>query len=80
MQLEFIYDNSCKLEMLEATGRIAFACERVDKIYKRIKETKDHLETDILVLPTEGKADVVVLILKDRDGYEICFVEDVAFY
>lgn len=38
------------------------------------------METDILVLPTEGKADVVVVILKDRDGYEICFVEDIAFY
>jgi hypothetical protein len=27
-----------------------------------------------------GNADVVVTILNDRDGYEICFVEDAAFY
>lgn len=33
-----------------------------------------------LTLPTPGKADVVVTILLDRDGYEICFVEDEAFY
>jgi hypothetical protein len=31
-------------------------------------------------LPTPGKADVVVTILRDRDSYEICFVEDKAFY
>ena len=31
-------------------------------------------------MPTPGKADVVVTILVDRDGYEICFVEDAAFY
>jgi len=52
----------------------------VPPIYARIKESKDHLETEILTLPTPGKADVVVVILKDRDGYEICFVEDLAFY
>jgi len=36
--------------------------------------------TPPLTLPTPGKADVVVTILADRDGYEICFVEDEAFY
>jgi len=32
------------------------------------------------VLKTEGKADVEVTILKDNDGYEICFVGDYGFY
>lgn len=36
--------------------------------------------TPPLTLPTPGKADVVVTILQDRDDYEICFVEDLAFY
>ena len=31
-------------------------------------------------MSTPGKADVVVTILRDRDEYEICFVEDKAFY
>ena len=61
-------------------GRVAFACDNVEPIYERIKKKKEHLETEILVLPTEGKADVRVVILKDRDDYEICFVEDIAFY
>jgi hypothetical protein len=61
-------------------GRVAFACEKVVPIYERIKEKGEHLETEVLVLPTEGKADVRVVILKDRDGYEICFVEDIGFY
>jgi thiol-disulfide isomerase/thioredoxin len=33
-----------------------------------------------LTLPTPGKADVVVTILTDPDGYEICFVEEEGFY
>ncbi len=33
-----------------------------------------------MVLKTEGKADVIVIILKDRDGYEICFVEENGFH
>ena len=32
------------------------------------------------MLPTEGKADVEVVILQDRDGYEICFVGDKGFF
>eukprot|EP00611_Tribonema_gayanum_P015887 TRINITY_DN277_c4_g4_i2.p1 TRINITY_DN277_c4_g4~~TRINITY_DN277_c4_g4_i2.p1 ORF type:complete len:453 (-),score=134.16 TRINITY_DN277_c4_g4_i2:53-1354(-) len=36
--------------------------------------------TQPLTLPTPGKADVVVTILADPDDYEICFVEDAAFY
>ena len=33
-----------------------------------------------ITLPTPGKADVVVTILSDPDGYEICFVGDIGFY
>ena len=38
------------------------------------------VQTPPLTLPTPGKADVVVTILQDPDGYEICFVEDLGFY
>jgi hypothetical protein len=33
-----------------------------------------------LTLPTPGKATVTATILRDRDEYEICFVENKAFY
>ena len=33
-----------------------------------------------ITLPTPGKADVIVTILSDPDGYEICFVGDIGFY
>lgn len=78
--LEFLEKDGSEVEHKEAMGRVAFACDDVTPIYNLIKQRKEHLETDILVLPTEGKADVRVVILKDRDDYEICYVEDVAFY
>jgi thiol-disulfide isomerase/thioredoxin len=64
-------------------GRAAFACPTpaVKAIHSMV-ETKDigSILTPPLTLPTPGKADVVVTILSDPDGYEICFVEDAAFY
>jgi len=63
-----------------SSGRIAFACKSVPPIHQRVQEANETVLTPPLTLPTPGKADVVVTILADRDGYEICFVEDVAFY
>eukprot|EP01035_Chromulina_nebulosa_P021247 gene21247-27530_t len=65
-----------------SSGRIAFGCKVVPPIYELVKASSksDKILTPPLTLPTPGKADVVVTILADRDGYEICFVEDIAFY
>ena len=35
--------------------------------------------TPYLTLPTPGKADVVVVIVADPDGHEVCFVGDEGF-
>ena len=61
-------------------GRIAFACPSVYPIFDSVIKHGDIVQVNPLTLPTPGKADVVVTILIDRDAYEICFVEDIAFY
>jgi catechol 2,3-dioxygenase-like lactoylglutathione lyase family enzyme len=65
-----------------SSGRIAFACptSSVPFIFDLVTTAGERVQTPPLTLPTPGKADVVVTILLDRDGYEICFVEDAAFY
>ncbi|CAM9958894.1 unnamed protein product [Laminaria digitata] len=64
-----------------ASGRIAFACDLVPPIHTEAAAADSGaIITPPLTLPTPGKADVVVTILGDPDGYEICFVEAVAFY
>ena len=63
-----------------SAGRIAFACKAVPPIFAAVSAAGGFVQVPPLTLPTPGKADVVVTILQDRDGYEICFVEDIAFY
>lgn len=64
-----------------ASGRVAFACNLVPPIHSEAAAAgSGSVITPPLTLPTPGKADVVVTILGDPDGYEICFVEAVAFY
>lgn len=64
-----------------ASGRIAFACDLVPPIHAAAAAASiGSIITPPLTLPTPGKADVVVTILGDPDGYEICYVEAVAFY
>lgn len=63
-----------------SSGRIAFACKAVPPIFEAVTAASETVQTPPLTLPTPGKADVVVTILVDRDGYEICFVEDIGFY
>lgn len=73
-------NDGAKVDHALASGRIAFACKSVEPIFQHIQTTGDAVQVPPLTLPTPGKADVVVTILRDRDGYEICFVEDDAFY
>eukprot|EP00595_Chromulina_sp_UTEXLB2642_P000734 CAMPEP_0196764598 /NCGR_PEP_ID=MMETSP1095-20130614/6484_1 /TAXON_ID=96789 ORGANISM="Chromulina nebulosa, Strain UTEXLB2642" /NCGR_SAMPLE_ID=MMETSP1095 /ASSEMBLY_ACC=CAM_ASM_000446 /LENGTH=349 /DNA_ID=CAMNT_0042120597 /DNA_START=181 /DNA_END=1230 /DNA_ORIENTATION=+ len=81
LQLIDLQDNQLVNHAL-SSGRIAFGCKLVPPIYELVKASSkaDKILTPPLTLPTPGKADVVVTILADRDGYEICFVEDIAFY
>lgn len=74
-------NDGLSVDHAKSSGRIAFACKKVPPIFELVKSNgKDIVQTPPLTLPTPGKADVVVTILVDRDGYEICFVEDEAFY
>mmetsp|Transcript_20094 Transcript_20094/g.68117 ORF Transcript_20094/g.68117 Transcript_20094/m.68117 type:complete len:410 (+) Transcript_20094:19-1248(+) len=79
LQLIQVSDGQA-VEHSESGGRIAFACESVPPIHEAVSAAGHTVLTPPLTLPTPGKADVVVTILADPDGYEICFVEDVAFY
>lgn len=80
--LEFVnVGDGLAVEHGKAAGRIANACRAVEPFYEAAKASGlgDIMNTPI-TLPTPGKADVVVTILADPDGYEICFVGDVGFY
>lgn len=79
LQLIEIQDGAAVDHALSG-GRIAFACKAVPPIFSAVSAAGGFVQVPPLTLPTPGKADVVVTILQDRDGYEICFVEDVAFY
>jgi len=85
-------DSQCHLQFLNlgdghpvdhalASGRIANSCRAVEPFYEAAKASgKGAIMNTPITLPTPGKADVVVTILADPDGYEICFVGDVGFY
>ena len=44
-----------------------------------MKASGDKVLHEPVTLPTPGKADVVVVIVQDRDDYEICFVGEAGF-
>jgi hypothetical protein len=60
-----------------SAGRVAFSCptNAVNPIHDMVIEKGGTVLTAPLTLSTPGKAEVVVTILADPDGYEICFVE-----
>ena len=83
-------DGKCKLELVEtgeeivqdtAIGRMAFACPEAELqgIQDGVLAAGHDVLTRLVTLPTPGKADVVVTILADPDGYEICFVGETGF-
>ena len=63
----------------KAYGRIAFSIESIDPVVAAVTASGDTIHTAPVALPTEGKATVHVVILADRDNYEICFVGDEGF-
>ena len=52
----------------------------MEPIKEAVDASGDKILHQPVTLPTEGKADVIVVILQDRDGYEICFVEEAGFH
>ena len=58
----------------EAYGRIAFSIPDIHTTYERVKSSGDTIQNHPVKLDTPGKATVEVVILCDRDGFEICFV------
>eukprot|EP00744_Colponema_vietnamica_P018701 GILI01026401.1.p1 GENE.GILI01026401.1~~GILI01026401.1.p1 ORF type:complete len:342 (-),score=84.83 GILI01026401.1:47-994(-) len=64
----------------DAFGRIAFMISGgVTSVYEAVLASSDTIQNHPVRLDTPGKATVEVVILKDRDGYEICFVEELGF-
>lgn len=63
-----------------AAGRIANACDSVEPFFEAAKASGGTIMNPPITLSTPGKADVVVTILADPDGYEICFVGAEGFY
>lgn len=63
----------------KAFGRIAFAITDITPVYEAVKASNDKVLHEPVTLPTPGKADVVVVIVQDRDDYEICFVGEAGF-
>ena len=66
----------------KADGRMAIAVPtaEMDGIEERVRLNKDRVHTERVKLDTPGKATVEVVILLDRDGYEICIVGAEAFF
>jgi len=78
-------DHQARLELVQldvpldraaAFGRSAFACPTRELAPAEAQARAESLTvlTPLLTLPTPGKADVVVVILADPDGHEICLV------
>jgi len=70
-----------KIEHGKNYGRTALAwpTDDLENIEKKGVEFGGKVLTPLLRLATPGKADVVVVILADPDGHEVCFVGDEAF-
>ena len=67
------------IEHAKAFGRVAFAISDITPIYDAVQAAGDKVLHHPVTLPTPGKADVVVVIIQDRDDYEICFVGEEGF-
>jgi len=67
------------IEHYTAFGRIAIACKDVHPIHERVKKAGVKILHSPTKLDTAGKATVEVVIVCDRDGNEICFVEETGF-
>jgi len=74
-------ETTAKIDHATAFGRIAFSLPADDlpPLEEEVKKAGKTILTPYVKLDTPGKASVVVVILADPDGHEICFVGDEAF-
>ena len=73
-------ENGTSVIQSEDSGRMAFACNvDVFKIKEKIDNFNEKILHQPVVLKTSGKADVKVIILLEKNEYEICFVEREGF-
>jgi len=74
-------ETTDKIDHATAFGRIAFSLPADDlpPLEEEVKKADKTILTPYVKLDTPGKASVVVVILADPDGHEICFVGDEAF-
>lgn len=70
-----------QLDPKEGGGRLAVAChdDDVDKVYKQMLADGGVVAHPPMTLKTEGKADVVVSVIKSNNLQEIAFVSDAGF-
>ena len=70
-----------EIDHAKGAGRIAFGVPVADikGVEKEAIANDYKILTPFITLPTEGKADVCVVIFADPDGHEICFVGDEGF-
>eukprot|EP01096_Ripella_sp_DP13-Kostka_P005895 TRINITY_DN2056_c0_g1_i1.p1 TRINITY_DN2056_c0_g1~~TRINITY_DN2056_c0_g1_i1.p1 ORF type:complete len:299 (+),score=158.43 TRINITY_DN2056_c0_g1_i1:101-997(+) len=63
----------------KAFGRVAFAIPEITPVVDAVAASGDKVLHAPVKLDTPGKATVEVIILQDRDDYEICFVGEAGF-
>ncbi|KAI1724542.1 glyoxalase domain-containing protein 4 [Ditylenchus destructor] len=81
-KLELNSLNGVDLNRGTAFGRIAFACptNELKQIEERMNAANPHfVQTPLVSLDTPGKSTVWVVILRDPNDHEICFVGDEAY-
>lgn len=81
-KLELNSLNGVELKRGTAFGRIAFACptNELKEIEERMNAANPHfVQNPLISLDTPGKSTVWVVILRDPNDHEICFVGDEAY-
>lgn len=69
-------ENGATVDHADAFGRVAIAtAPGTSPIHKAVLASGDSIQHGPIKLETEGKATVEVIILVDRDRYEVCYVE-----
>jgi len=78
-QLELNSLNGFELHRGTAFGRIAFATPAAEQpdLQAKVQAANPHfIQTPLVMLDTPGKRTVRVVILRDPNDHEVCFVED----
>jgi len=79
VQLELNALNGAELRRGTAFGRIAFATPAAEQpgLQAKVQVVNPHyIQTPLVMLDTPGKRTVRVVILRDPNDHEVCFVED----